>query len=154
MPPSEFVVTPRGYDFTPLDYNLLVFVQYTGGTQLTDNTCLLGFSNLIGSQVRRQIQSHQVSNIRINLFEISFVLESLFRSCNGRLQIGLLCGSNLNMIVQDLEHLWAHHDICKVKSTSTNMGSDKLGDRTLAQVDMEICGRVDRDGHRSDQKLF
>lgn len=42
-----------------------------------------------------------------------------------------------------------HHHICKPESPFAHMGGDELRYCTLSEMDMKICRRVNRDGHRN-----
>lgn len=47
--------------------------------------------------------------------------------------------------VGQVEARLAHHNICDVETSLSDMWGDKLRYSPLAQMDVEVCRRVDRD---------
>ena len=66
-------MTPLGYDFTPKREHHVESVGIAYQQVRTDDARLLRLPDLVGGEIRRQIQCHEVLDIRVDFLQLGLV---------------------------------------------------------------------------------
>ena len=83
----------------------------------TDNSSILGSPDLVWCQLGGQVQGHKIVDAGIDLLQVGFVFQCLFRRCHWRLQIGLGRGQLAHFAAKIVRY----HDIGEMEATLSNM---------------------------------
>ena len=111
----------------------------------TYDTSTRGLADFLRRELRGQVERHEVLDAGIDRLQLGAVEQGLLGVGDGRLQVGLRCTTAMR---------WSHlegagqktcHNIGKREPALADVRGDDLGQLALAEVDMEVCWRGDRD---------